>query len=226
MAQYRKESLERDHYYHIFSRSIAKFVVFNSQKDCSRFLEILKLYRYEDFTHKYSKFIQLEASAQFDIEANLKRTSSVFVEIVAYCLMPTHFHLILKQTAENGISKYIAKVLNCYSRYFNIRHRRTGPLWSGRFKSVLVSDDRQLLHLSRYIHLNPTSVNLVNKPEKWTHSSYLEYIEPEEERTKLCNFQGLFDLSPSSYKKFVMDQKDYQKRLSLIKNLLIDDYTG
>lgn len=226
MAQYRKEKLENGYYYHVFSRSIAKYIVFNDAEDYSRMTEILDLYRFGNFDHKYSKYLQLDVETQASLLLDLERENDLLVDIVAFCIMPTHIHLILKQVKDNGISKYMAKVLNSYSRYFNIRHKRLGPLWAGRFKSVLVKKDEQLLHLTRYIHLNPSSAGLVGKPDEWEYSSYEEYINPDIKGSKLCNFTKLIKMTGKGYKKFVLNRKDYQKQLSLIKYSMIDDYTG
>ena len=74
--------------------------------------------------------------------------------------------------------------------------------------------------------MNPVSAGLANKPEKWQYSSYSEYVSPDESLNRICNFDDLFELSPTQYRKFVNDGKNYQKQMSLIKNLVIDDYTG
>lgn len=224
MPQYRKDRLENNYYYHVFSRSIAKYIVFNNEEEYSKFIEIYKLYRHINFGYQYSKFIRLNPMIQSQIINSLQSDNEVFVEIIAFCLMPTHIHFLLKQTADQGISKFIAKILNCYSRYFNIKHKRTGPLWSGRFKSVLVSTDEQLLHLTRYLHLNPSSAGIVTKPEDWSNSSYNDYIDTS--NSTLLNYSDLFSISPKEYKKFVMDHKAYQKELSYIKSIIIEDYTG
>lgn len=221
----RKEVLANESYYHIYSRSIAKYIVFNNDEEFSRILEILNLYRYANFNYKYSKYKNLDPATQKEVEKNLLKDSDFLVEIVAYCIMPTHFHLILKQSSSCGISKYIAKVLNSYSKYFNTKHQRTGPLWASRFKSVLVDKDEQLLHLTRYIHLNPASAGLVKNPRDWLYSSYLEYID-KEYQNRICSFSALFDLSEKEYEKFVLDRKSYQQQLSQIKSLIVDDYTG
>ncbi len=78
--------------------------------------------------------------------------------------MPTHIHLILKQLKEDGISAYMSKILNSYTCYFNRRTKRKGPLWESRFKRVEVTSDEQLLHLTRYIHLNPVTAHIVEEP--------------------------------------------------------------
>lgn len=222
--QIRKDSLVNEHYYHIFSRSIAKYNIFNESQDFTRFLELLRLYQYIDFKHKYSKFNILTNEQKFLLEISLKRFSGVYVEIVAYCVMPSHFHLILKQVSDNGISKFMGKVLNSYSKYFNIKHRRSGPLWSGRFKNVLVESDEQLLHLTRYLHLNSTSAGLVTSPFDWPWSSLAEYVGKSQ--SGICRFNTIVDIPPKEYKKFVLDHKGYQRDISIIKSHLIDNYSG
>ncbi|MCL5407494.1 MAG: transposase [Patescibacteria group bacterium] len=224
--QSRKDPLVNDQYYHIFSRSIAQFKIFNNNEDYLRMLDILDLYRYIDFIYKYSNFNELTDANQQAIIANLRKDNDVLVEIIAYCLMPTHLHLLLKQITDKGIAKYMSKLLNSYARYFNIKHKRVGPLWTGRFKSIVVSSDEQLLHLTRYIHLNPTSAGLVDKLNSWEFSSYYEYIDSDIKKEKICSFSDILTLSPKEYKKFVESRKSYQKELSLIKNVLIDNYTG
>jgi putative transposase len=119
----------------------------------------------------------------------------------------------------------MARVLNGYSRYFNTKHKRIGPLWSGRFKSVLITNDEQLLHLTRYIHLNPTSAGLVKKPGDWPHSSYKEYVDYKVKQ-RICKYKEVIEMSRKEYKKFTEDRKDYQREISVIKNLTIDDYSG
>lgn len=220
----RKTPLVNDQYYHIFNRSIAKYVVFNDADDFERILELLDLGRYIEFNFKYSRFKELEISTQATIVNKLRRENKVLTEVVAFCIMPTHLHLLLKQVADEGISKYISKILNSYTKYFNSKHRRNGPLWEGHFKNVLVNNDDQLLHLTRYIHLNPSSAGLVSNPFDWQPSSLKEYYG---EATKgICQFNEIINMSPKKYKKFILDQKSYQRSLSLVKSITIENYTG
>ena len=222
----RKEILSNSECYHIFSRSIAKFVVFNTPAEYLRFIDLMRLYRFQNFQYRYSDFIDLEIGLQSAIRKNLEDENEVLVKIIAYCLMPTHIHLIVQQVVDDGISKFIARVLNGYSRFFNTKHKRLGPLWSSRFKSVRVLDDDQMLHLTRYVHLNPTSANIVSRPEHWQFSSSHEFIGEEKNVSELCNFTHLMDFESRQYKKFVEDHKSYQRDLAKIKKLIIDDYTG
>lgn len=225
MSPLRKNVLVTKNVYHIYNRSIAKFIIFNNAEEYQRFFQLLDLCRYKKFTYKPSQFNDLTPISQKHIINNLKIESDLLIEVVAYCLMPTHIHLLLKQVANNGISKYMARILNGYSRYFNTKHNRVGPLWSGRFKNVLVSTNEQLLSLTRYIHLNPTSAGLLNKPEDWVYSSYHEYLGNETDN-QICNFSKLLEIESKKYRKFVNDRKSYQRDISIMKSQLIDNYSG
>ncbi len=134
------------------------------------------------------------------------------MRILAYCLMPTHVHFIVEQIADNGISHYVNLILKSYSKYFNVKYKRKGPLWEGRFKNILVETDEQFLHLTRYIHFNPVSISLVNAPQDWKFSSYGEYInENTAGRQKICDYSKYLDMDVATYKKFVEDRIDYQR---------------
>jgi putative transposase len=136
--------------------------------------------------------------------------------------MPTHVHFVLKQLSENGISIFIGNLLNSYTRYFNTKHKRKGPLWEGRFKSVLVREQGQLLHLTRYVHLNPVTAGLVDKPEEWAASSYREYIGIVSGKNRICDFKGVLDIDRRRYAKFVEDRIAYQRQLAWMRKLILE----
>lgn len=223
MVQYRKDLLANNEYYHIFSRSIAKYIIFNNEQEYSRILDLINVLHYKNFDYQYSQFSRMDIDKQNRIIIKLKIQNNTFVDIIAYCIMPTHIHLILKQNIDGGITKYIGKVLNSYSKYFNTKHNRTGPLWSARFKNILINDDEQLLHLTRYIHLNPCSAELVDAPENWNYSSYNEFLDKTQ--YKICNYKNILNINPDEYKKFIDDRKNFQQQLSQIKHLLIENYS-
>lgn len=220
----RRDILTNDECYHIFSRSIAGFKIFNNIFEYSRIIDQIDLLRYQNFNYKYSQFIDLGLNMQLDIKKDLQEENDIFVRVIAFCIMPTHFHLILQQKTDKGIANFIGRVLNSYSKFFNTEHKRSGPLWSSRFKSVHIKGDEQLLHLTRYIHLNPSSAGLIENPEDWKYSSYQQYLGKE--NCSHCDYGGILEIKPKQYKKFVDDRKSYQKDLSIIKGLLIEDYTG
>jgi len=216
----RKIPLVNGEYYHIFNRSIAGFKIFNKSYDFIRFVRAMQYYQSPILNLRYSRFSELSAKSQNKILSNRDEVRNI---ILSYSIMPTHFHFILRQDIDNGINNFIGNLTSSYTRYFNILHKRKGPLWESKFMNVRIESDEQLLHLIRYIHLNPTSAGLVNEPQDWQWSSYNEYLNEEE---KICQYKEIINIPAKEYKKFVMDRKDYQKELSKIKSMLIDNYTG
>ena len=90
--------------------------------------------------------------------------------------MPTHIHFVIEQKEKNAISFFMRKLLNSYAKYFNFKNHRKGPLWESRFKHVACETDEQLLHLTRYVHLNPVYHGFVEHPIEWKHSSFGDYV--------------------------------------------------
>ncbi|PIS47930.1 MAG: hypothetical protein COT17_00900 [Elusimicrobia bacterium CG08_land_8_20_14_0_20_51_18] len=214
---YRKDPLVENQVYHVFNKSIAGFQIFNTKDDYRRFLETCVYYQNLRKEIKFSKYKVFEPES--DIKALVrKRSFRRKVEIISYCIMPTHIHFSLKQESHNGISEFMKEVLDSHTRYFNIKHGRKGPLWEGKFKSILVKDDSQLLHLTRYHHLNPVTAFIVSKPEDWDFSSYKEYLNVVEQG--ICNYREIIKTKPDEYRKFVEDRINYQRELAKIKNLL------
>ena len=136
--------------------------------------------------------------------------------------MPTHFHFILRQMEEEGIRIFLQRLINSYAHYFNLKKNRRGPLFESAFQAVRVETEEQLLHLSRYIHLNPTTAYLVEHPKDYLFSSYRVYLE--EEKNDLINPEAVISYfsSPKRYEKFVLAQKKYQCELNKIKHLLLE----
>lgn len=216
----RKTPLVNGEMYHIFTKSIAGFKIFNSPNDFRRILDTLIYYKAEKPPCKLSLFLRKQTAS--DSKPALEFYSQKIVEIIAYCIMPTHIHLILKQLMDNGISKYVNSILKSYSKYFNEKHNRKGPLWESRFKNVLIETDEQFLHLTRYIHLNPSTAYLVNEPANWKFSSYREYMGIAEGNIKICHFSNYLGMNAFSYGNFVEDLIDYERMLSKIKHLIMD----
>jgi putative transposase len=192
----RKNVIETNSVYHIYNRSIGAIDILSRQSDRDRLLKAILYYNSTAEKPKYS------FSALYCPYTNSEDPSDTkLVTIIGYCFMPTHFHLILRQDHDNGITLLMRKVLNSYSSYFNRHHERKGPLWEGRFYSVPVTSDEQLLHLSRYVHLNPLKAALVSSPEKWESSSCREYSGLAKNR--ICVPIGPLDMPPDKYKRFL-----------------------
>ncbi len=215
----RKDKLAEGSVYHVFTKSIAGYVIFNTQQEYNRMMECVKFYKMGKPVVSFSRFYEYTTEKQKVVSKALKGEEEI--EILAYCLMPTHLHFILKQNKEKGISFFMKNLLSSHTRYFNKKHGRKGPLWESRFQNVLVKDDIQLLHLTRYIHLNPVTAHIVEDPEDWLHSSYKEYLDSVGVE-RVCKFEDLIDITPDEYRKFTIDQIGYQRELADIKNLVLD----
>lgn len=221
----RKETLEVGEVYHVMNKSIAGYTVFNSDNDYSRMLQALEYFSIAERLPKFSYFLQRSQEVGKTFSTYLDQCfpkPKRLVQIVAYCFMPTHLHLLLIPLTSNGVATLMSNVLNSYARYFNIKHKRPGRLWAGPFKNVYVGSDEQLWHLTRYIHLNPVTAHLVGRAEDWYFSSYREYVSPSKVRRPLCDYVGLLEIKPRDYHLFVEDQVDYQRELAKIKALLLE----
>lgn len=222
----RRKSLVTDEVYHVYSKSIAKFTIFNSLRDYERICQLIQYYQIFPLQQKFSRFLELDdvkIKGFREIFSSISEGKNKMVQMIAYCIMPTHIHLLLKQNCDQGIAYYVRKVFDGYSRYFNLKYKRKGPLWEGRFQNRLIETDEQLLHMTRYIHLNPSTSFLVDQPEEWHFSSYREYIGRETAEAKLCDYDDMLDIKINSYKKFVNDRISYQRELSKIKHLLLEE---
>lgn len=141
----RKETFAPGEIYHLYNRGTEKRKIFITNKDYEHFLHLM----YVCNTHRNIKISEL--GENFDRKEKL-------VEIGAYCLMPNHFHILVKEKEEGGISKYMLKLMTAYTMYFNRKYERTGKLYEGKFQSSYVGSDKYLKYLYSYIHLNPAKI--------------------------------------------------------------------
>lgn len=218
----RKTPLVTNQYYHIFNRSVGKIPIFNTKRDFARALDALNYYHFKERPFPYSEFIKKRDDIRNKILKNSKTASKKLVEVICFCLMPNHFHLILKQLSNHGIMNFIRYFQNSYAKYYNIKYERFGSLFQNPFKAVLIEDDSQLLHLSRYIHLNPYSSFIIKKKKDiilYPESSLSEYLKKSD---GFCRPGIVLDQfgSAKEYLKFVLDRADYQRSLEEIKHLV------
>ena len=202
-----------NHLYHIFNRGIAHMPIFCDKWDYKRFTKTFFYYQLQGPKPKFSLFSP---------QNNKLDTNQKIIEVIGYCLMPNHFHFLLQQKADGGITEFVSKISNSYTKYFNTKNERVGPILQGEFKSVLVETDEQLIHLSRYIHLNPLVSYLTDNLESYPWSSHPEYVGIN--RTSFCSKDIILKQFKSSedYKQFVLDQEDYGRKLERIKHQTLD----
>lgn len=213
---YRTTPFANGEFYHLYNRGIEKQAIFVDRRDYSHFTKSLFYYTIQNPKPKFSVYRRTRI---FPIDKTKK-----IVDIICYCLMPNHFHLLVKQLKDGGISEFMRRFIHSVTKYRNVKYTKQGPLFPGMFKAVRVESDEQLIHLSRYIHLNPLVSYLVKDLDLYEWSSYEEYIGTKSDGS--CAKDEILDSfkSAEDYKKFVLDQADYGKTLELLKHAAIDEH--
>ncbi|MBI3954557.1 transposase [Candidatus Collierbacteria bacterium] len=221
MTTMRNVVLANDCVYHVYNRGVGRVPIFTDRREFARGVETLKFYRYSNKNLRLSKFLELSNEEKARELTSISKIDNKLVELIAYSLMPNHFHLLIKQLQDNGISRFLSNFTNSYTKYFNTRHGRIGPLVQGIFKASLIETNEQFIHVSRYIHINPV-VSLVVKEkdlESYEWSSLRSYLGLEEgfvdKESVISNFPSEYQ-----YKQFIYDHIDYAKQLESIKHLI------
>lgn len=213
---YRTTPFLTNNFYHIFNRGVEKRKTFLHNRDYGRFLQTVYYYQFGGPKPKLSTYTRFRLQ-------NFNQNPKI-VEINCYCLMPNHFHLLVKQIKDGGIHEFMSKLLNSYTKYYNTKHDRIGPLFQGQFKAVPIKNEFQLVQLSRYIHLNPLVSDVTKEYENYAYSSYPDYINSSVDHFITIASQVLSNFKSSQdYKDFVRDHEGYALELERIKHLLIDE---
>lgn len=212
---YRTIPFVNDEYYHLFNRGLQKQDIFTDKRDYSIFTKALFYYQIQNPKPKFSTYRQTKV---FPVDFSKR-----IVNIIAYSLMPNHFHLLVKQLKKGGISEFMRRFIHSYTKYRNVKYRRQGPVFQGIFKAVRIESDAQLIHVSRYIHLNPLVSYLTKDLKLYPWSSYNDFVELNPENR--VNKEEILNFFKSSkeYEKFVLDQADYGKTLDILKHVAIDE---
>lgn len=218
----RKINISIDEFYHGYNRGSEKRTIFTCSADYQRFLNLLYLGN------------SREAFSYRDIARGLASGKSIFnydrgetlVDIGAYCLMPNHFHLLLREKEEGGISKFLLKICTGYSMYFNKKYGHSGSLFQGPFKTQHLDTDNYLKYMYAYIHLNP--IKLIDKDWKekgiknlgkaknflynYKYSSYLDYLGKDRPESLILDKKSFpkYFLNQKEFKDFVQDWLNYQ----------------
>ena len=148
-------------YYHLYNRGIEKRTIFLDDRDYKVFLHFLKRY--------------LKTPSLDEVRPCWRSDLYKEIQLLAFCLMPNHFHLLVKQNTRTTITEFMRRLGNAYVKYFNDRYERVGGLFQGRYKGVLVESKIDILHISRYVHRNPLPGP--TPLENYPYSSYADYLE-------------------------------------------------
>ena len=184
-------------YYHIYNRGAHKENIFYSDDQYLRCLNLL-----EKYSPKYS------------------------VSIIAYCLMPNHYHLVIRQNENGSISRCIQTTFNAYSQTVNLMEQHSGTLFQGKAKAKQIDSESSLIQVIRYVHLNPVRAGLVQRPEDWHFSDYRNWILSPSEghgRSELIfgrsSMRDTYFANAEDYKQFVEEYQTMQKENDLQKFL-------
>ncbi|MDD5144689.1 MAG: transposase [Candidatus Pacebacteria bacterium] len=228
----KKKQFSEGHIYHIYNRGVAKNLICAKEDDLWRFLQGLCLFN--DKNNAANVLWKL-ARSRGELNLNIlkeyiaENKKEPLVRILAYCIMDNHFHLLVEEIQEGGIVRFMQRLGTGYARYFNNKHKRVGPLFQGRFKTVLVKEDMHLLYLLAYINvINPGQFiqpklkeegakdikKILDGVEKYPWSSHLDYLG---KRESIIIEKGLFSKmlpTPKYYQDLVrnvLEERKYQQ---------------
>ncbi|HBC45051.1 MAG: hypothetical protein UX01_C0007G0018 [Candidatus Collierbacteria bacterium GW2011_GWB2_45_17] len=185
-------------YYHIYNRGVNKQTIFEDEKDYKTFLSFLEFY--------LTPTVNLQGESLKEEISPSRILKNYFGEItlLAYCLMPNHFHLFVRQETERGIDNFMRSLATKYVRYFNTRYDRIGPLFQGPYKAVRVENEYQFIYLSKYIHRNPmdlfTFKESPRRLSEYKFSSYGNYLHQfSQSWVNTSEILGLFSATNKNY---------------------------
>lgn len=169
-------------YYHLFNRAVRKEDIFLSHDDYARMMFLILHLQSPVFFRNVSRHITLfsRKKKQFfvppEIVEEIIKTKEI--DLYAFAIMPNHFHLFASETKEGGIPLYLQRIQIAYAKYFNLKYKKSGYVFQGRFKAVHVTNNDQGLYLSAYIHRNPRGLpNWKNKEDAYPWSSYQDFVK-------------------------------------------------
>ena len=188
---YRGDVFAKDHYYHIYNRGAGQESLFFSPGNYEYLLRLARHY-----------------SARYG------------AAIIAYCLMPNHYHFLLRQETDQPLSKFINVLFNAYVQDVNQRQGRKGTLFEGRFRHVWVDREEYLVHLCRYIHRNPLKAGLVARLEDWPYSDFLDWTGQRKGILGCEAFVRTRFPTSEAYRQFVNDAEDTERAHASIRRYL------
>jgi REP-associated tyrosine transposase len=189
---YRKNTFFPGGYFHIYNRGVNRNQIFFGEEDYRYCLSLLKKY-----------------------------AETYYMTIIAYCLMPNHYHFILRQNSDKSISQFIGVVFNAYVQSLNKKYSRVGTLFEGRFKNTHIDNENYILQLCRYLHLNTLKGRIVDAPEEWPYSDYNDWIAKRSLIQFDSNIMSSYFKDPNDYRKYVMEYNTSDEERD-IENYLLE----
>ncbi|OGD67006.1 hypothetical protein A2442_02630 [Candidatus Campbellbacteria bacterium RIFOXYC2_FULL_35_25] len=205
----RNVKFENGEYYHIYNRGTDKRNIFGDKGDIWRFIKGILIFNRKNPVGSIREELNGRRIDRDLVPVNygdLIELSGELVEIICLCLNPNHYHLLIRQVSDGGISKFMHKLGSGYTTYFNEKNKRSGSLFQGTFKAVHVESNEQLLYVSGYINLNDRVHEIGGEDKALVFSSWSEYCG-ENKVLNMCKkdiILGQFD-NINDYKKFAKE---------------------
>ena len=181
-------------YYHLYNRGAGRQPIFRSDENYRFLLQRVRKYAYE-----WS------------------------ATVIAYCLMPNHYHFVLRQDGDYPLSSFIQAVFNSYTKAFNKMYDRSGTLFEGPFEAIPVTEEVYVVHLCRYVHRNPLEARLVARLDDWPYSNYLERICQRDGTLVDKEFVHSRFATPDAYVRFVMEYTPPERIERVVRQMSCDE---
>jgi putative transposase len=193
-------------YYHVYARGLNRQKIFREAADFEKFLRL------------FARYLSLEETKNINGVSFPNYYNRI--ELLAFCLMPNHFHLLIYQRQQGVMAQFMRSLLTSYSMYFNKKYKRTGPLFESRYKASLITEDAYLEHVTRYIHLNPRDWRYYDYSSLPYYLQQIsdEWVRPERISSRFAD--------PAAYLEFVQDYVQNKELLDILKHELADHAEG
>ena len=186
-----KDFFIKGEYFHIYNRSNDPLLLFREDND------------YIWFLNKFKEKIKIYPATVF-----------------SYCLMPNHFHFLIRQDSMKPIYRIFNDSLSSYVRHYNSKYRRKGSLMEGHLQHINVKQDKYMVYLCQYIHFNPKKAGIIESLEDWKFSNYLEWVGNRKEELFNNELLQIYFETPASYKAQIKEHENYVKEHQFSKLLL------
>lgn len=190
---HRRIPFRSNHFYHIYNRGINQDLIFFSPDNYHYFQRLLR-----------------------------RNIGRYHIAVVAYCLLPNHYHLLLRPRKDDNLSQFINSLFGSYTQAVNKQQGRLGPLFQGRFHAILVDKEEYLIHLARYIHLNPVTSGLSTAAHEWPYSNYVDVVTHREGDFKDTTLVPERFSSGEEYRKFVKDHSRDRSEMEGLEGYLLE----
>ena len=218
----RKTSIVPGEFYHVYNKSVGSEKIFLSEFNIKQALKRVHYYKFKR-NLKYVDYVKIKENRS-DASLSNKQQDPLVI-IYAYSIMPNHYHFVVKELKKEGLRSFISNFQMSFAWFYNSRNKRSGSVFQGRFKAKHIQSIEQLLHLIRYVHLNPVTAYLCDFKDlsNSLRTSYYEYVTDNHKNSIVdTKFVMKHFNSIKDFKVFHKNQVEYQRSLASIKKLLVD----